>query len=710
MRKITKLFLLPLAALTVSGCQKNTTPSGEQESAATISLDKTSAVVVVGHSETLTATAEKGTGAVAWTSSDTSIATVDANGVVTAVAKGTATITATYSGKTATCTVVTKNVNDVYKLTAVQPNANLATFATNVANEEHEFRGETSPVLEVGDANPVQLKPVLKIIDVDTFDPIPQSAWEYDYEYEIKKLVGTEYVALTEEAGSFDAAACTFDFAATAVGSQFKLTVRPGGLTEAEKAKAENSVTVEVKVSEGYNVYTAKELAYANDVNFLKDDRQGNDDIIADINGAWKAFRRANGLDETYLAPAIFLQADIKLTTEALPSEFFFTAAESEGHPEWVGKLKDATEFYVRYARYNFGTNEEPKVLPYTFNGNYFHIDTSEVPLGVDNLSYKDNVSHSTIFKTVLREASDVEEIVNVTYKNCSYYGNSPRGNNAEDAMGLMFFKINNTHYLSYSDEQGTHNSLNIIRGTFDNFNVTRACISFFGEVGRNQLVIKDCDVSEGYSNCIYLWNNGDVDFQNSRLANFGGPVIITDGDGDDDGGMNTIKGFHVHADVATEFDNYVTGAEPWFLNTMGGLPASKMTDIKQLNGVVQAVSNGKKTFVVGSNELMNMIIINYGEIPYLQFQKDSGTQIGIDTESALRPYVEGYLGYGAPTLMSDNGCSGAWTGSWNPYGDPMEMGGDFVDIIHALPMPPEAQFPNNTLYLSIVFGIENAQ
>lgn len=47
-----------------------------------------------------------GNGTVSWSSSNTSVATVDANGKVTAVHNGTCTITATSGGKSASCTVI----------------------------------------------------------------------------------------------------------------------------------------------------------------------------------------------------------------------------------------------------------------------------------------------------------------------------------------------------------------------------------------------------------------------------------------------------------------------------------------------------------------------------------------------------------------------------------------------------------------------------
>ena len=73
-----------------------------------VSLDKTSLTLTVGDEETLTATVtpDKATNKdVTWKSDNESVATVDENGVVTAVGAGTATITATADGKTAACTV-----------------------------------------------------------------------------------------------------------------------------------------------------------------------------------------------------------------------------------------------------------------------------------------------------------------------------------------------------------------------------------------------------------------------------------------------------------------------------------------------------------------------------------------------------------------------------------------------------------------------------
>lgn len=79
-----------------------------------VTLNKSSITLTIGATETLTLTIEPDNASnknVTWTSSDSNIASVDNNGIVTAVASGTATITVTSqadSTKTAYCTVTVK--------------------------------------------------------------------------------------------------------------------------------------------------------------------------------------------------------------------------------------------------------------------------------------------------------------------------------------------------------------------------------------------------------------------------------------------------------------------------------------------------------------------------------------------------------------------------------------------------------------------------
>lgn len=74
-----------------------------------IAINTTTAAVTAAtgtqHTVQLFALTAPGSGTVAWTTSNSGKATVDDNGVVTGVASGSATITATANGKTATCTV-----------------------------------------------------------------------------------------------------------------------------------------------------------------------------------------------------------------------------------------------------------------------------------------------------------------------------------------------------------------------------------------------------------------------------------------------------------------------------------------------------------------------------------------------------------------------------------------------------------------------------
>jgi len=102
-----------------------------------ITLNKSSTTITKGNSETLTATITPSNATnktVTWTTSNSSVATVS-NGKVTAVAAGTATITAkSNNGKTATCIVTVKSVSTAFEW---------GKDNWNYENSSYYFPGET---------------------------------------------------------------------------------------------------------------------------------------------------------------------------------------------------------------------------------------------------------------------------------------------------------------------------------------------------------------------------------------------------------------------------------------------------------------------------------------------------------------------------------------------------------------------------------------
>ena len=84
---------------------KPTTAEPTNASSVILSLDKESASVICGKTVSLNATLRGSDAKISWKSSDTKVATVDANGNVTTKMAGTVTITATAAGQSATATV-----------------------------------------------------------------------------------------------------------------------------------------------------------------------------------------------------------------------------------------------------------------------------------------------------------------------------------------------------------------------------------------------------------------------------------------------------------------------------------------------------------------------------------------------------------------------------------------------------------------------------
>lgn len=98
------LILFLSAAALLAACDKDNAPVAVSE----VTLNRTTLKLTAGDTEQLTATVlpeNAGYDGIVWNSGNTAAATVDDSGLVTAVAPGNATITATAGGKQATCEV-----------------------------------------------------------------------------------------------------------------------------------------------------------------------------------------------------------------------------------------------------------------------------------------------------------------------------------------------------------------------------------------------------------------------------------------------------------------------------------------------------------------------------------------------------------------------------------------------------------------------------
>jgi hypothetical protein len=95
-------FVSLFTIVALSSCEKNEKDTVEVTE---VTLDKTTLTLAVDSSETLTATVKPDDKTVVWATSDSTKVTVTNDGIVTAIATGSATVTATAGGKYATCKV-----------------------------------------------------------------------------------------------------------------------------------------------------------------------------------------------------------------------------------------------------------------------------------------------------------------------------------------------------------------------------------------------------------------------------------------------------------------------------------------------------------------------------------------------------------------------------------------------------------------------------
>ena len=633
MKKI-KYLIASLSLALVGGCLSGCGKSGEESlTFESIKLEKDSYTLTVGDFKTLVATvkANKDTydEKVIWSSSNESVCTVDENGKVTAVAVGTATITAKIGDKNVTCTITVTDAVPIYSFVGLTKKMSFVTSKTNKGtqtNKEEEFKELNKPYI-VGTENEFCVLPNLTIISdsLDDYDNNDGSIekWNQDFKYTVSKVDGTttseaptaDYQVVNNRAGKIK-------FAESAIGNKYVIKVTAGGLSAAVEARESASVKYEVSVVKGYNVYTAKELGYI-------DQRHGDgldpqDWKAGDTAGfrpMWDAFKLANGLRADYNPDCLILQDNIKVTKDDIPANFFYTAEElkNANDPKSIGSMKDTCELYL-YMGLNansanqFDYNMENTLKLY---GNYFTIDFSAFPLVKRGWGEKTEegkvVSHATAFRC---------QYGSLDFSDIKLLGNSKRAITEADTVnagGLIMFKVTNFSkvisttnvisrqcFITYMGQEASYGNPNIL--TFN---------------------IKNCKSYDSYNSHIYNYC-GLVNAENSDFGMCGGPVLIadhgkfSDGEGPETLDANTLT-YEIHGTAPVSnfkdctFFNYVAGTEAWFTQ-MGAtmlVPKIKlMSDLFAPYGMTFAVDKDYKPMVVSTAasdaiSMFNFIALN---------------------------------------------------------------------------------------------------
>ena len=157
----------------VTGSDVNVTPAPKP--ATGISLNKSTLELTMGENETLVATVEPAdtTDTVVWTSSKESVATVDNTGKVTAVAPGTATITAKAGGFSDTCTVTVNAA--VCAHTSKTPVAEKASDCTNKGWDAYQTCDDCGALFDTS-GDPIEEIPYRALNDDHDFNT---GVWGY---------------------------------------------------------------------------------------------------------------------------------------------------------------------------------------------------------------------------------------------------------------------------------------------------------------------------------------------------------------------------------------------------------------------------------------------------------------------------------------------------------------------------------------------------
>ena len=512
----------------------------------------------------------------------------------------------------------------------------VTTYYANIAlktseNKRNEFM-DREQGYTVGDDNPFKFFPTIYAYDSEGLE---MEVTAYHSSSVIQEKVGTEWVTLSgaelEAAVAIDEFASTYDFTEEAIGNTYRLTVRPFGEEYATNPKFATSF--EFNVADGYNVYTQDDLSHYNNLSALWDEYRSEQEITpVDING-------------------IFFQNDIVIARNKLPDGFFYMEGDtdvSSGDADYdrvLGSLRDNVDIYHR------------DILPgesFVFNGNYFNLDFSSLPVVVRESGRIDAepgkvISHATVLKAGYTNVD--EDLGDYTMRNLSVVGNANRTEEVTKSGGAIFTKIQSVDSHLY----------NLIGSQ---------CFTFIlWETWGPNAILEKTRGYDSFSSMLYNWGADSLLIKDSEFIGAGGPIIITDHVSPDANGQG---GNQPHTLVENSvMESFVSGNENWFrlVSATGAVP-----------GIVGLGQNLLPVY--GTNTITKMININGTDVPHFNmiglvkdgsaaaptstkingtFQIDDG--VALDFSGPFMTAVAPYFPVAAPRFQSSGGQSALFDG-----------------------------------------------
>ena len=593
--KHTKLLVVALVSmLGLVGCNRGgETPTDETVHVEKVDLNKSAIKLQVGGHVQLTAkiTPENATVKdVTYSSSNTAVATVSTEGLVTAVGVGPATITVTTAdgSKTATCNIEVLEHFEELEIDSLAGPAFINTFKANTTRlddietiqvnpnpaKNQYYKNEQGGIdtYKVGSVNPFKFETTAVAFDsaeVESHLNNPQTTVELyvkqDGSYSKVDNLST-YVNVNLSHNEFD-------FTEAANGKQFKLKIAIDSAAYSEVSTLCQPVEFEFEVFDGYNVYSKEELS-------LFDNRS-----IHNVNcehspaDPWGAFKDANATLREYKnteLKGMALHANMNILNEDIPESMKYTEAEVDAYDQahagsiqaWIDRVNHSDDNVTVSKENLVGSFRDYQSVFYRvtngesfrFEGNYFTIDASKVKqvtffnkgyqngtlhfYGEDSLMIPPDGSHASMFGfNGIEEGQDgatgISRGGQNYLNNVTLIGNGKNVSSELYLGGLIMYKIDATEL----------NCKNVISSdTFITF-MTKSNVDYLNkkeplpatdseediaafeqlQPGETSLRVDRYKSFDSYNSMFYSWGTRKNVFTNSFLKGAGGPLFLLD-------------------------------------------------------------------------------------------------------------------------------------------------------------------------------------